>query len=278
MKVFPYIMCCFLGTQIAAAQETERPVPPRKVLEGDTLLRRGKDGSERRIVIDFGKDARKTHVDDTVTTRTAEKKSGKPIYGITFSRVDLGLAKIVDNGSFTLSDGNRFLKNRPWKTYNFGFDLLQAGYRFNRHFRVYLSGGFDWTYIRLREDIEFLRNTAPLQYRYTGIDYDKNRLTSSYLRIPLTFEHRFANRRIRLAYGPTGDFLLGGSQRFKSDEEGKRKVKDDYNFSQFRYGAFLRWGYAGFGLYAKYYFSDIFENSPSQAGVKHMSFGLMWGF
>ena len=282
MKVFPYIVCCFLGIHVAAAQETERPAPPRKVLEGDTLLRRDKDGNERRIVIDFGNGARKTQGDDTVATPTAKKKSGKPIYGITFSRVDLGLAKIVDNGSFTLSDDNRFLKNRPWKTYNFGFDLLQAGYRFNDHFRLFLSAGFDWTYIRLRENIDFLENTTPLTWEQSTVDYKKNKLTATYLRLPLTFElrskHYSGLGRLRFAFGPEGGFLLKGTQRFKSDELGKQKFKDDYNFTQFRYGAFARFGVGSFGIYAKYYFNDLFENSPDQAGLQTMAFGLMLGF
>src|SRR5690606_2377706 len=140
MKLLPYILCCLMGLP-AVAQETERQSPPRRrVLEGDTLLRRDTDGNERRIVINFGKEGGEIRVDGTI--QLVEKRSPRPIYGITLSRIDLGLAKIVDNGSFTLSDNNSFLKYKPWKTYNFGFDLLQVGYRFNRHFRIYVSGGF----------------------------------------------------------------------------------------------------------------------------------------
>jgi len=206
----------------------------------------------------------------------------RPIYGITFSRIDLGLAKLVDNGSFTLSDNNRDLRYRPGKTTNFGFDVLQAGYRFNDRFRIFLSGGFDWTYIRLREDIDFLENTTPLTWEHSDIDYEKNRLTATYLRLPLTFEWRSKYYsgvgRLRFAAGPEGGFLIKGTQRFKSDELGKQKFKDDYNFTQFRYGAFARFGVGAFGIYAKYYFNDLFENSPDQAGLQTFTFGLMLGF
>ncbi|SEN63557.1 hypothetical protein SAMN05216436_11943 [bacterium A37T11] len=212
---------------------------------------------------------------------TVSKKKyneGHAIYGITFSRIDLGFTKIMDNGSFTLSDKNSFLKNRAWKTYNFGFDLLQVGYHFSDHFRIFLSGGFDWTYIRLLGDVAFLRNTTTLQYVHTGIDYDKNRLTSSYIRLPLTFEHRFDDGHMRVAYGPIGGFLMQGSQILKNDEQGKLSVRDDFNFTQFKYGAFVRWGYRGLGVYAKYYFNNMFENSPEQDGVKDFTFGIMLGF
>lgn len=206
-------------------------------------------------------------------------KKSKVILGITFSRFDLGLATLLDNGSFTLSPENDFLKNRTWKTINVGFDVFQFGYRFNENFRMFMAAGFDWTHIRLKENIIFERNTSPLTYVQSDIDYKKNRFSSSYLRIPITFEHRFGpDNDIKVAYGPIGGFLLSGSQKFKSDEEGKRKVKDDFNYAKFRYGAFARVGYQSFGLYAKYYFNDMFENSPQQEGLKNLSFGLMLFF
>ena len=37
-------------------------------------------------------------------------------------------------------------------------------------------------------------------------------------------------------------------------------------------------GYGGWGVFAKYYFNDMFENSPDQAGLKSFSFGLTFGF
>src|SRR5690606_38208739 len=33
-------------------------------------------------------------------------RTSRPIYGVTSSRIDLGLVKLIDNGSFTLSDNN----------------------------------------------------------------------------------------------------------------------------------------------------------------------------
>ncbi|WP_134088811.1 PorT family protein [Olivibacter sp. XZL3] len=207
------------------------------------------------------------------------KQKPKVILGVTFARFDLGLTTLLDNGSFTLSPENDFLKNRTWKTINVGFDVFQFGYRFNEKFRLFLSAGFDWTHIRLQNNIIFDRNTTPLSYTESDINYSKNRFSSSYLRIPITFEHRLGlDRDLRIAYGPIGGFLLSGSQKFKSDEEGKRKVKDDFNYAKFRYGAFARVGYQWVGLYAKYYFNDMFENSPQQEGLRNMSFGLMFFF
>lgn len=268
-------------------------------ISADTVIVEDVETGEKRRVrilvpgedegmIRIGKDEKTYELDPSRTNDggdESEEEESYPIYGITFSRIDLGLVKLMDNGSFTLSGDNRDFRYRPGKTVNFGFDVLQVGYRFNDHFRIFLSGGFDWTYIRLRENIDFRENTTPLDWDAIDrdeINYTKNRLTSTYLRLPLTFEWRSKYYsgvgRLRFAVGPEGGFLLKGTQRFKSDELGKQKFKDDYNFTQFRYGAFARVGVGAFGIYGKYYFNDIFENSPQQEGLRNFTFGLMLFF
>ncbi|CAN5118509.1 hypothetical protein BH09BAC6_BH09BAC6_17760 [soil metagenome] len=219
--------------------------------------------------------------EDSDTTYHAHKAPGFSL-GLTFSRFDLGLATLVDNGSFTLSPQNQFLSYRSWKTSNVGFDVLQFGYRFNSSFKIYLSGGFDWTLIRLRQDITILPNQPVLTYRQDNIDYSKNRFSSSYLRIPLSFDFRSKDdsrgNRFHFVFGPDAGFLLNGRVKQISKENGKQKFNDDYHFTRFRYGGFVRVGYSGWGLFAKYYFNDMFENSPAQKGLKNFSFGLTFGF
>ena len=63
-----------------------------------------------------------------------------------------------------------------------------------------------------------------------------------------------------------------------SPEFGKQKFSDSYHFTTFRYGGFARIGYGDFGISAKYYTNDMFENSPAQAGLKNFSFGFTAGF
>jgi hypothetical protein len=202
--------------------------------------------------------------------------------GFTFARFDLGLTTLIDNGSFTLSPQNEFLKYKTIKSNNVGFDIVQVGYRFNSAFKVNLSGGFDWNLIRLQEDVTILQKTTPLDYRMDSIQYSKNRFSSVYLRIPLAFDFRTkeddSGNKFHIVVGPEAGFLLNGRVKQKSAELGKRKFDDDYNFAKFRYGAYARVGYSALGVYAKYYFNDMFENSPDQKGLKTFAFGLMLGF
>ena len=129
------------------------------------------------ITLGYGDDAARMNINkdrNSDTVRHAHKAPGFS-FGITLARLDLGLATLIDNGSFTLSQKNQFLNYRSWKTSNNGFDVLQFSYRFNSTFRIYLTGGFDWTLIRLRENVTILPNQPVLTARPDNINYSKNR-------------------------------------------------------------------------------------------------------
>lgn len=270
------LLTLLIGSYISTAFAETNYLPDTVITKSDTIKTKHKT------------------VSITIKTTDNEVKSGKadsinkvsksPGFNLslTFSRFDLGFAKLIDNGSFTLGANNQFLNYQSGKTSNVGFDIVQAGYRFNSYFKIYVSGGFDWTLIRLKNDFTITPNAPVLSYTETGIDYNKNRFSSSYFRIPLSFEYRSKDDKIGKKFhfiaGPEGGFLLNGKVKQISDDKGKKKIKDDYHFNTFRYGAFARLGYGGGGIFAKYYFNDMFENSPKEKGLKTMSFGLMFGF
>lgn len=214
------------------------------------------------------------------TTKTPNGYKGRFLGGITITRVDWGFSRLIDNGSFTLSPNNDFLSYTGGKTSTFSFDIVQFGYRFSPKFKVYMAGGFDWTLIRLKKDITIQRGQPELTYVNDDIHYSKNRFSNSYVHIPLNFEFRtkenHRGKRFYFVAGPEVSFLLNGKVKQISEENGKVKVKDDYHFQPFRYGGTARIGYGGIGLFAKYYFNDMFD-SPGQKGLKNMSFGITFG-
>ena len=213
---------------------------------------------------------------------THEKQYPRAFVGITFSRFDLGLTTLIDNGSFTLRPQNQFLSYRQWKTSNVGFDVFQMGIKFSQNFKLYASAGFDWTLIRLHDNITILRDQPTLTYKQDSIQFSKNRFSSSYLRVPISFAFQ-TNRdgrgnRWHFVAGPEGGFLLEGMVKQISQEFGKQKFYNPYHFTEFEYGGFMRVGYGDFGIFAKYYANDMFQDSPAQDGLKNFSFGFTLGF
>lgn len=299
LKNIGIVILFILFSMSALAQEKQKNEPPKKtrvIADQDTIeIKKGKRKKKVKLTFYMGEEKMDIVKDSTLKMVNKEEedcddddyekseiKYPNLFAGITFSRFDFGLAKLIDNGKATLSPENEFLDYRAWKSTNIGFDVAQIGYKFGDQFRIILSAGFDWTHFRLNENVILERNTKPLSYEYSNIDYKKNRFSSTYLRIPLTFEIKSKRNafpeRLRFAAGPIAGVLMKGSQKFKSEEEGKRKVSDDFNLAPFRYGAFARAGYGGFGIYAKYYINDMFQNSPDQEGLKNLSIGLMLFF
>lgn len=84
-------------------------------------------------------------------------------------------------------------------------------------------------------------------------------------------------KRFHLAGGPMIGILYNGRVKQISDENGKQKFNDDYHFTKVRYGLTGRVGYGSWGVYAKYYFNDMFD-TPAQDGLRNFSFGFMFGF
>lgn len=221
--------------------------------------------------------------ESTSIKKNSSKNRSGGIFGVGIYRIDLGLTKPIGPDGFSMTGENEILKYRPGKTMNFGFDVIQAGYRFNKNFRIFLSGGFDWTYYRLRNDLIFDPNGSPYEtHEEADAPLKKNRLTSTYLRLPLAFEYRTnhssSSNRIKISAGPVAGFLLKGTQRYKMEGVGKVKRKGDHDFATFQYGAFARFQVGNLGAYSRYYFNDIFENSPDGAGLQNFTFGLTFDF
>lgn len=268
--VISTILCAFAMAGYAQEKSKKDTV---LVITADTL----KKDKKHRITIEFGKrDTLKKDSSGVV------KPSSRFSTQFVFSRFDLGLSTYLDNGSYSLSSQNAYLEHETWKSSNVGFDLFQMGYRFNSYFKIYLAAGLDWNHIRLKENITFQKKQATLTYINEPIDFKKNRFSSQYLRIPLGIQLRTKDdekgKKFNFVFGPEVGFLLNGKVKQVSKERGKEKFKDDYNFEPFRYGAYARLGYGGMGLYAKYYFNDVFAEGQGPKDFKNLSLGLMFGF
>ncbi len=204
------------------------------------------------------------------------------IYGIYIEHIDFGLSTYHTGNNFNEPLGYEFLAHETWRTHTFGFDFLQMGVRMNPNFKIMLSAGVDWNHIRLKKDVTILPDKNTLTAQDETINFSKNRFSSKYLRIPLYVELRSAQnkygKRATLVFGPEIGLLLNGKLKQKSNEDGKVKVRDSFNFEPIRYGANLRLGYGLSGLFFKYYFNDVFAKNEGPSGYKNLAFGFTFGF
>ncbi|RWY55437.1 outer membrane beta-barrel protein [Mucilaginibacter gilvus] len=275
------LIICFAAATLFAQTDT---IKTRHTEGGDAdTIIIIKSKKKHKYKFGIGKDVAEVNInnDQKDTTYTASKEPGFSM-GLTFTRFDIGLTTLNDNGSFKLSPQNQFLNYRSWRSSSIGFDVLQVSYRFSSTFRIYTSGGFDWLNLRLRERGTILRDQDVLTFVPDDIKYSKNRLSASYLRIPIALDFRTHDdadgRRFHFITGVDMGLLLSSSLLQESDVNGDQKRNGDYHFTKFRYGPFVRVGYGGIGVFARYYVNDMFDDSPAQKGLRNFSFGMSIGW
>jgi hypothetical protein len=279
MKQLFTLALCGMMALTAHAQE-QKSTDTIAVITSDTSS--SKSGKKAKTVIQIGNLRINTNSNQTVVTTTeSPKKKNTVSVGLVFDHFDLGFSRYLDKGSFTLSQANSFLEFEPAKTSNVGFDFFEMKYKSGSKFAFYIAAGLDWNHIRLKQHITILKDQPVLDYQPENIAFSKNRLSSRYLRIPIGFEFNTPVQKgkyFRVVAGPELGFLLNGKLKQISEQRGKEKFKDDYNFNPFRYGAHLRLAYQNTGIFMKYYFSDVFAKDQGPDDFNNMSFGLTWGF
>ncbi|RFZ83452.1 PorT family protein [Mucilaginibacter terrenus] len=280
MKRFILILIVFFTANSLFAQTTQGDTSKADTskISSDTT----KKPKGFRVKFGFGNDVGGVSVNNNDdTTYTASKAPGFS-FGLTFTRFDIGLTTLVDNGSFKLSPTNNFLRYRSWRSSAIGFDVVQLGYRFSSGFRIYTAAGFDWFNLRLRESVTILRDQPVLTYQQDDVVYTKNRLSATYLRVPIAFDFRTHDdadgRRFHFVAGADLGVLLSSSLKQESKENGSQKLSGNYHFAKFRGGPFLRVGYGAIGIFGKYYVNNIFRDSPAQDGLRNFSFGMSVGW
>ena len=279
MKSLFTVALCGMMSLSVFAQETKK-TDTIAVITSDTVVT--KSGKKAKTIIQIGNLRINTSGKQTVVTNTeSEKKKRSVSIGLVFDHFDLGFSRYLDNGSFTLSPANSFLEFEPAKTSNVGFDFFELKYKSGSSFAFYIAAGLDWNHIRLKQNITIQKDQPELSYVADNVNFSKNRLSSRYLRLPIGFEFNTRvqqGKYFRIVAGPEFGFLLNGKLKQVSKERGKEKFKDDYNFNPFRYGAHLRLAYQNTGIFAKYYFNDVFAKNQGPEDFKNLSFGLTWGF
>ena len=97
-------------------------------------------------------------------------------------------------------------------------------------------------------------------------DYDKNKLSSNYLDIPLEFRFRTKpnekGQRFKVTAGAKIGYLINMHSK-TIDKEGKYKTFIYPTANDFRYGAFFRIGYGKIGLNAYYSLSPVFDEGKA---------------
>lgn len=195
------------------------------------------------------------------------------------------------NQDFNTSFGadHRYMDLDRGKSMSFGIHPLQYSFGLQKHkntIGVVLGAG--WTVHNYRFDHNYL-----LQKNEEGVtvgelapfELSKNKLTVSYINIPLLFEFQIPTRqdqhRIVFDLGAYIGFKIGSHTKVVYSENGSRekdKDRPNLNIRPIQYGAMAQFGMKNLKLFATYNFSSLFsidkgpEVYPIQVGLAFLTF------
>ncbi len=204
---------------------------------------------------------------------------------------DLGFNGYMSSGFTTsLPTEDQFMNLNFSKSMTVSINFLQYSIPLQRNRNTIGAViGAGWTFQNYRTDSKYIielddnGNTIGRPEEERSIT--KNKLTTSYLNIPLLFEFQIPvnndkNRFFISAGGYTGFLVKAHTKVVYNDAGTKVKVKNkgNLNVSPFQYGAMVRLGYSWIKLYATYNFSTLYmkdkgpELYPYSIGLTLLNF------
>lgn len=257
MKKLIQLFICLLTVNLVQAQENSDTT---RLKFGDT-----------RVIIIGGKS------DTTEVAKAKKKKNFNSWAGI-----DLGFnALMTSDGSFSLPKELSYMeldyaRSLIWNLnlIDVSWDWLESDGEDAQYHRTGLGiiSGIGLTY----RSFSFENNTALINVNDstfgindTTVNYDKNKLRSSYLRVPVMLQFYTKQRKdndikpgFHIAAGVVGGLRLGTIYKRKYELNGKQekhKLRDDYNLTPFTLDAEVRIGYGDLTLFANYGLTSFFE-------------------
>lgn len=211
------------------------------------------------------------------------KKKDKVFY-IEIGTVDIGLNSLMDKSDYTTAaaknllqvpqefQGENLFNLRGGKSWNVNVWPVLASWRLvgsdMQKIHIGTGVGLQMYNFRFSRPVTYVNDVKPEVYLDSINTITKNKLGMSYLSVPLmlTFKTR-ASEKNWLVYGIgiTGGYRISSWMKQVSNERGKQKNHDKFNFSDFNSCLTAELGLTGyFRLYASYQITPLAENALAQ--------------
>lgn len=192
---------------------------------------------------------------------------------------ELGFNGLVNDDYEMPSEGN-------WYDLNFGksvavninfFDIDFPLY--SNYIKAFTGLGLSYNNYRFRKDFTLISSEKQIAVQFDSISYTKNKLTMSWLTVPLMIEFntsQYNSKSLHLAAGMTFSYMIGSHTKhvyYEGSEKVKTKEFNDFHLTPFRYELSARIGFSNYTLFANYALSELFRDK--QGPVLHpWSFGI----
>jgi hypothetical protein len=202
---------------------------------------------------------------------------------IHWGMVDVGINALDDQTDYGSEAARQYLqvpedkKNgnlfslRPAKSINVNIWPFLMKVKLMKHPRqkicFYTGIGLQLYNFRFNKDISYRNDTRPLVLE-DSVDFSKNKLAFTYVSVPLMFNFKTrmsGDLWFTYGFGLIGGYCLDSWTKQISDERGKQKNHDAFNFQKFNLNLSAEIGISDYiRLYGTYQVSNLYQNSLRQ--------------
>jgi hypothetical protein len=206
-----------------------------------------------------------------------------------WSGIYLGITGYMNaNGGTTLPDKYQYMNLDYRKSFNLQANIVERQFDLVRNnFKLIVGLGLNYhlyefdNKTRLNADSSFTWGVIDSSGAYS---YKRNRLSCSYIQVPLLLEFNTSNnpeKTFHMAFGVIGEFLLGGKSKqiLNQGKDRTTKIrKDNYNMNPFIAKAHVNLGYRNWTFYGEYNLTQLFQSGkgpelyPFSAGIRLIPF------
>lgn len=237
-----------------------------------------KFGKKKFVIIGDGKDDDEDD-EDVLSKEDSLKKCNEGFKN--WTGIELGLNSLLDfKNSFDLPASASFLELDNSKSYQFGINLFEKDFHIYKNYVNIVTGaGLDFNHYALKKNVTLNPNSEILNASADSMNYNKNTLNVSYIKIPLMLEFNTGknhDHNFHFAAGAEFEYRIHSvlKQKFDVDDKHyKTKERDDFNLAPFLFNATARVGYNGVTLFANYGLTELFRKDkgpqvyPFTAGI-----------
>ena len=193
---------------------------------------------------------------------------------------------LTSDYSLSLPSEISYMDLNTGKSFNVNINFAQLGIGLSRHFGIVTGLGFEFNDYKFEGNNNITKNDEGViipSYPEDGIEYEKTKLSTVYLTLPLMLEAQIPvkyRRTLNIAAGAIGGVKIGSHNKIVYYDGGKQKLKekDDFSLSVLRYGPTLRLGYESLQIYATYYMNGLFiEDKGPELYPVQLGFAFSFG-
>lgn len=225
----------------------------------------------------------KVSMDEDTDEEDCDKPKKKSKFNGHWEGFEFGFIGLTQDQNFI--NGNHPYSNRPFRSWNFGVNLIQVDIPLISNNLGLVTGvGMGWKNYHFANN--YLLTTTNDGSTFTPLSnpestITRNRLSTFYLSMPLALELQFktlnGKSKFFVMAGGYGHLKLDSDYRTTIETNGveeKNSQDGDFNLSDLEYGLTARVGFDEINFFANYSLNGLFQNNKGPE-VQPLTFGVM---